>query len=339
MFFGAGNVIFPLIVGQMAGGEVGLALLGLILTAVLIPFIGLYSMSLYDGNWEVYFGRLGRIPSFIVVTILLSLLGPFGAIPRCITLSYATFTELIPQMPLMLFSLAVSLCIALLLLKQRRLLDILGAFLTPLLLLSLGWLILRGFTAPETHIQSSMLRSHAFTYGLREGYQTMDLLAAFFFSGLVCQRLKKEKGSALGASLVGALLLGSVYASFAIISAHQSALLEEVSSENLLGTLGRLLIGGKGGLLVTLIIGLSCFTTALALTEICSDFLRLHVFQGRISRFTAITLTLFSSSLVSILKFSGIVTLLAPMLKVCYPALLLFAILSIIFYRKPSIVR
>src|SRR5262245_55918616 len=91
MFFGAGNVIFPLAVGQFAGDKNLFATLGLILTAAVMPIAGVMGMILYDGNYRDFFGRLGKIPGFLLALIIITLLGPLGSTPRCIALSYTTF--------------------------------------------------------------------------------------------------------------------------------------------------------------------------------------------------------------------------------------------------------
>ena len=90
MFFGAGNITFPLIIGQTVEDGLVWALLGLILTAVLIPFSGLMSITLFEGDYESFFSRIGRIPGMSVIIMLICLIGPFGGIPRCITLTYST---------------------------------------------------------------------------------------------------------------------------------------------------------------------------------------------------------------------------------------------------------
>src|ERR1700722_19482742 len=100
MFFGAGNIIFPLAVGQYAGDKNLFAVLGLILTAALMPIVGVIAMILFDGNYRQFFGRLGKIPGFILALTIISLLGPLGSTPRCIALAYTTlqssFLEISP---------------------------------------------------------------------------------------------------------------------------------------------------------------------------------------------------------------------------------------------------
>src|SRR3984893_3016927 len=87
MFFGAGNVVFPLALGQYAQDKNFYAILGLLITAVGVPFLGLIAMTLFNGDYKSFFDRIGKIPGFIVAAVILGLIGPFGAIPRCVALS------------------------------------------------------------------------------------------------------------------------------------------------------------------------------------------------------------------------------------------------------------
>src|SRR3984957_3942591 len=82
MFFGAGNVVFPLALGKIAQDQNVFAILGMLITAVGVPFLGLVAMTLFNGNYIHFFERLGKVPGFLVVTAMLGLIGPFGAIPR-----------------------------------------------------------------------------------------------------------------------------------------------------------------------------------------------------------------------------------------------------------------
>ena len=190
MFFGAGNVIFPLAVGQLAGDKNIYAMMGLIITAAIMPIIGVIAMILYDGNYRSFFGRLGRIPGFIVALTIILLLGPFGSTPRCIALSYTTLKSTFLDMSPVIFSAISCVLILMLSINKNRILTILGWVLTPFLLGSLILIIILGLLySPEIptveHTHMAM-----FLQGLKEGYNTMDLLAAFFFSSTILHILR-----------------------------------------------------------------------------------------------------------------------------------------------------
>ena len=105
MFFGAGNVIFPLAVGQYAGDQNLFAMFGMIVTAVLMPFAGVLAMILYEGDYRSFFERLGKVPGFALALLIIALLGPLGSTPRCIAVSYSTFASSFPGVSPIVFSL------------------------------------------------------------------------------------------------------------------------------------------------------------------------------------------------------------------------------------------
>lgn len=338
MFFGAGNITFPLVIGQTVEGGLIWALLGLILTAVVVPFSGLYAITLYEGDYESFFDRIGRMPGLIVIVLLLSMIGPFGGIPRCITLTYSTLKVYFSSMHLLTFSLVSSLIIFLCSWKKNRILDIIGYILSPVLVLFLVVIIVKGvFFSTSDPVGSSHV-SHPFFYGLKEGYNTMDLLAAFFFSSLVYTKLKadqKEKGNhglliaVLKASLIGASLLSFIYIGFSYVAAHHSLSLDGTGVDQLLGRVGQLVLGHHAGLVVCMSIALTCLTTAIALTVVSAEFLQRRLLKEKISYEWSLVAILLTTVLISTLEFKGIVRLLAPVLQVMYPSLLVLCLFNI----------
>src|SRR5262245_8338583 len=91
MFFGSGNLVFPLVVGKESGGHYLLATLGIFLTGVVVPFLGVIAMMLYKGDNQKFFGSMGKPATFWFPLIALSLMGPFGVLARCITVAHGSF--------------------------------------------------------------------------------------------------------------------------------------------------------------------------------------------------------------------------------------------------------
>lgn len=339
MFFGAGNVIFPLMIGQAIGaGNLAFALLGLIVTAVLIPFSGLMSITLFEGDYFKFFNRVGRVPGFFIILLVLSIIGPFGGIPRCIALTFSTFKLYYPGLKLFWFSLVSCGVIYVCSWKRNRIIDILGLFLTPVLLVFLLAIIVKAlFFGGHPETTAVMSQSKAFMYGLGEGYNTMDLLAAFFFSSIICSRIKGGSADpknvvrqSLKACGIGATLLALVYIGFSFAAAYYRGSLESIPPDQLLGGLGHVILGPSAGLVVSMTVMLSCLTTSIALTVVSSEFLQKRILKEKISYEWCLGLILLGSLLVSTLEFSGIVRVLYPILQVAYPALLVISFLNIL---------
>lgn len=344
MFFGAGNVVFPLIVGQVTTDQNFWALLGLCLTAVGVPFTGLFAMTLYNGDYREFFSRLGRWPGFVIALIIMGLIGPFGAIPRCIALSYSTTKMFFDSISIIPFSLLACLCIFLTTIKKNRIMDIVGWILTPFFLFSIGLIVFVGITNNPGNVQPSGYSGiDSFMYGLQSGYNTMDLLGSFFFCSVVISALKKvslQNGklsqplllkNGLIASLIGAALLAAVYIGMSYVASLHSSNLGEVSADVLLGTIALQVLGPYAGIITCLAVIMACLTTAIALAAVFSEFLQNDVMQNRLSYKQALVLTLGVTFMVSTLEFSGIVKILAPCVQMLYPALLILSMVNIAY--------
>lgn len=341
MFFGAGNITFPLMIGKSLGKGLFAALFGLILTSVCIPFAGLLSITLYKGDYREFFARIGKTPGLIIILILLSIIGPFGGIPRCITLTFSTLRVYFTQMELLPFTLGACTLVFLFSWKKSKVIDVIGNILAPLLVVLLGFIIVKGLVkVPLTHLPNTQESLNSFLYGLKEGYNTMDLMAAFFFSSLVYQKLRVKIGGSLKArgllapifkaSLVGAFLLSLIYIGFSYVASNYSYHLMETPIDQLLGKIGQIILGPYAGLIVCLSIALTCLTTAIALTVISAEFLQKEVFRSKVRYELSLLVVLVVTATVSSLQFNGIVSILAPILEVIYPSLLVLSIFNIL---------
>ena len=114
LFFGAGNLIFPVHLGQMAGSNVWQAILGLLITGVGLPLLGVAALGISRSNGLFDLSSKVNRPYAMFFTCALYLtIGPFFAIPRCATTSFTVGLEqVLPQngsntLYLLLFSVAL----------------------------------------------------------------------------------------------------------------------------------------------------------------------------------------------------------------------------------------
>lgn len=345
MFFGAGNVVFPLAIGQQSGVHNIFAIAGLLITAVGVPFLGLFAMTLYNGDYKAFFGRMGPKAGFFISLVIMGLIGPFGAIPRCIALSYSTTQLFFPTLAIEVFSAFSCLVIFLFTFRRSSIMDILGNVLTPFLLLSLGIIIVKGilYSSPAAILPLDPLI--VFANGLKEGYQTMDLLGAFFFSSIIIVGLKKhyEGKNLLPITLrsmgVGAFLLALVYIGFSYVSSFNSELLKSVPPDQMIGALAIQILGEYAGIVASLAVALACLTTAIALAAVSAEYIYEDISFKKIPYLAGLIITLVISYFISTLNFTGIVKMLQPILEVCYPALILLTILNILhkIYRIETV--
>lgn len=339
MFFGSGNLVFPLAVGKESAGHFGLGALGICLTGVLVPFLGVIAVMLFHGSTARFFGTMGKPVVFWFSLIALSLMGPFGVLARCITVAHGSFRLLFPETSLIAFSVVSCVLIFLVTMNKKRIVPFLGSVLTPFLLLTLATITAVGFWYSPFPQAAADHQWAAFSNGFLQGYQTMDLLAAFFFSTFVIQHLEARAAEdpthpspfkiLLSAILVGGGLLSAVYIALVFLGATYAPLLENVPPQEMLGVIAKASLGNLAAPVVCVAIVLACFTTAVVLASLFADFLKTEVSKNTLPSKAALTVTLLIAFFVSTLEFSGIARFLAPIMEAVYPALIVLTLLNI----------
>lgn len=336
MFFGSGNLVFPLVVGKLSAGHLLTGFGGFFLTGVVVPFLAVFALFLFRGDTQAFFGRLGKHATFLFPLIALSLMGPFGVLARCITVAHGSWRLLLPETPLWLFSLIGCAVLFFCTFKKRKIIPLLGAVLTPVLLVSLLAIWVFHFFSPGSAAPTMEVGGvwSDFWTGISQGYQTMDLLAAFFFSAFVIQHLQKkeEKRSLtifLQSSLVGAFLLSLVYLALTSLGSSFASLLVDVPYEEMLGVIAQATLGPMAAPIVATAVILACLTTAVVLTSLFADFLQKRISQERISHSLSLGATLLIAFSVSLLGFTKIAEYLGAVLTAIYPALIVFTVLAI----------
>lgn len=339
MFFGSGNLIFPLAVGQYAQENYLPATLGFCITAVLIPFMGVIAMVMYHGHYRNFFGVFGKPVGFILALALLIFWIPLGSGPRCITLAYGAVQHYFVSIPLWLFSIIYTGIVYAITCRKNRIIGLLGRFLTPVLLLILAIVFTIGAYTSIGFGATEHTAMQAFGEGLAEGYNTQDLIAAFFFSasiiGILTHRgesdaLRDDRPAlrlALRASVIGIIILGVVYLGLLYLGAVHASALEGLSKDLLLPTLVRMLLGDQLGFFAAIAIALACMTTSVALALVFTDFLRFSVFREKVSHSVTLAITCAITYGMSLIGFARISAILSTAMEYMYP----FLIVMIIF--------
>jgi len=337
MFFGSGNLVFPLLVGQMSEGHYLVASLGILLTGVLVPFLGILAMLLFNGDQNAFFSRIGKPATFWFPLIALSLMGPFGVLARCITVAHGAFRLLYPDLALWVFSLFACSIIFFLTIRKNRIVPLLGSVLTPLLLISLAAIAFFGLCKvdlPTTQLAGTWT---SFKNGILQGYQTMDLLAAFFFSVFVIKHIKQKNSDMpltsllmfFKSSLIGASLLSLVYFALVLLGSMYAPLLTNIPPQEMLGFIAQQALGSFAAPVVSIAVVLACLTTAIVLASLFSDFLKQEICRNKLPTWATLLTTLAIAFCISTLQFSGIMAFIAPILEFTYPALIVMTVMSI----------
>lgn len=345
MFFGAGDLIWPLILGGNAGDKNFFAMLGLLVTGVSLPLLGLIAMMMFNGDYRDFFGQIGKRQGMVLVFIIQAVLGPLGSIPRLITLSYATLKPyLSEEITLFSFSILASLFVLGFTLKRGKVIHLLGLILTPILLLCLGCILVLGFINPPIAHAIPWTPGEAFSQGLHVGYNTLDLIAAFIFAPLVLGHFMIEKeamtsfayrqeifSKMLKASLLAAGLLSAMYVGLTYVASFYTQVLPPNHlPEERLSAIAQYLLGPVGAFFACLSVAMACLTTAIPMVSICADYIQQDLLPRNQGVLLPLGITLVISIGVANLGFIGIANMLSPILNILCPSLIVLSISNII---------
>ena len=347
MFFGSGNLVFPITVGQESEGHFLLAALGILLTGVVVPFLGVLGMMLYRGDKYSFFNCFGKKGTFIFSFLALALMGPFGVLARCLTVAHGALLMIWPEASLPVTSLCMCLIIFLLAVNKNKIVSTLGTVLTPCLLLAIACIAYFGLKNGALSEMTSQNGWGALKNGFFQGYQTMDLLAAFFFSQFVIEHLRKvgsEEGESAvlkhfyKSSLIGGGILAMVYFALVLLGWIYSSQLVGIAPQEMLGVIAMESLGPLAAPCVCLAVLFACLTTAIVLASLFADFLRTEVSKDKLGNKISLLITLAIGFVVSTFDFAGIARFLGPVLEATYPALIALTLVNIgnVYFGKKS---
>ena len=338
MFFGAGNVIFPPYLGLSCGAEWFAGFAWYYLADIGLALLALFAV-LRCGSTEKVTGRLGKIPSRLLLSAIVLCIGPMLAIPRtaATTLEMAV-NPLLSGVSPVVFSLLFFALIAALCLRQSAVVDIVGKFLTPALLIGLLVLIVLGVMDPIGPVPDRVLVESVVVTGIEAGYQTMDVLAAILFGIIILksaenkgytQRRDQVKVVAGGAIVAGAALL-VVYLGLTYLGVTTSRFFDlTVQRTFLMVSIVRNLLGIPGVWLFSLIVALACITTAAALVSASADFFSSLL---KVSYTKVVFVVCAFSAAAANFGLDTIVSIAAPVLNIVYPPTLVVVAFS--FFEK-----
>lgn len=349
MFFGSGNLVFPLAAGFKTQGSFNYALCGWIITAVILPFIGVLGFVRAEGSRDKYYSALGKSGAFAINFLIFMLVGPFGVIPRCILVSYGGFQLMWPALPLWVFSAVFTVCLLMLCWERNKLVEIIGIFLTPFKLGGIAFLIIAGIYFAPNMQPVTLSNQECFRYGLEIGYQTMDLLAAPLIAGSIYEYLIKKSSTnhsttnifKLGvyASILGGLILCIVYYGFMTLGAHYSPYLTELAPEQYLAAIAQKALGDYALPIVSITLAVSCMATATLLTTMWTDFLQKDIMRRSDKRNIYLALSLVIAFAMSLLGFKKIMVFLGSILEWLYPLMIVYAVYKLFDKKQQRLIH
>ncbi len=336
MFFGAGNLVYPLYIGVETSPEFYASIAGIMLTGVFLPFLGLVGALLYEGDVNRFFSGLGRYTSLVLIVIILALIGPIAAIPRCVVVSFGSFQALLKNLDLFWFDLFFCFLLLFSVWNKDQVMELIGKWLTPILIIGVAVIISCALLDKSSNlvIEGDISVLSAFLIAAENGYQTMDLCAAIFFGVIAYESIKNMNGtksifcSGIISFSIGMFLLFLVYAFFVYIGAKNSNILIDVARENMLSVVVHRVIGSSyTAIVLAITVFLACLTTAIALVDLVANWLSNSL--NFIKRKYAVIIIVFLSFIFALFGFTGLTNFLSIALLFLYPALVAVTIAAI----------
>lgn len=347
MFFGAGNLIFPAYMGQMAGRNMWQASAGFLITGVGLPLLGVAALGISQENGLLGLSsRVGKRFGLFFTCALYLTIGPFFAIPRCATVSYTVGIErMLPgtdqRLVLAVFSLLFFGAVLFFSLRPGEILTWIGKVLNPLFLVFLGILIIRALASPLGTISeispSGAYLSGAFSTGLLEGYNTMDALAGLAFGIIVVETIRRlgvrEPGeiakNTVLAGIFSSILMGLIYILVTMAGTQSRGMFEAGSNGGeALAQIAMHYFGNAGLIILAVTVTVACLKTAVGLITSCGETFT-KMFPGGPSYRVWAVIFCVLSFLIANFGLNTIIAYSQPVLMFLYPIAIVLILLTL----------
>jgi LIVCS family branched-chain amino acid:cation transporter len=281
MFFGAGNLILPPFLGVQAGDSWSLVSLGFFVTAVIIPIIGIMAHARLQGTMFDFGKKVSPTFSFIYCLIVYTISISLPA-PRTASVTHEMAIAPFFGTSSLLTSTIYFILVFVFVMNRTKILDLIGKFLTPLIIIILLAVIFVGFSTSPESINPTTFKT-PFVSGLLEGYQTFDAIGAVVVGGVlvismnfnkkasfeVKKELITKAGIIAGIGLLviyaGLIYSGSVFGNLFSENATRTEILRSLSTQTL---------GNIGNTFLSVLVALACFTTGVGIVTGTADYFK-----------------------------------------------------------------
>lgn len=346
LFFGAGNLIFPLHLGQLAGANWGTAAVGFLITGVLLPLLSVLAVAITHADGVYDIGKpLGAGFAVVFMVLIHATIGPLFGTPRTATVSFTVgMAPFIPKnmqgTALLVFSALFFLAAFAFSYHQNNILSNVGKVLNPLFLSLLFLVFVVAFARPlgnpQTAAVTSAYKHGALVNGFLEGYNTMDALAGLAFGitvvtavrGMGQKDAKSVSKVVAKSGLLAVLSIGFIYLLLILMGAMSLGRFKVsdnggVAFNQIVNVYG----GVFGQVLLAFLLTITCLTTAVGLVAaFAQDF---HKHFPQVSYHAWLALSCLASFLAANFGLDTIIAWSTPMLMFLYPLSMVLILLSV----------
>ena len=346
LFFGAGNLIFPVHMGQLAGSHSWVAALGFIVTGVGLPLMGVAAFGISrSDDCLAMSSRVSRGYGIFFTCALYLTIGPFFAIPRCAATSFTVGVEPLlsgnTTTALVVFSVIFFALVLFFSLRPSKILTWVGRIINPLFLVFLAVLVVAALVDPIAAVSSvapeGSYAETAFSAGFLDGYNTMDALASLAF-GVVVVRVIRDLGiekdgdvalNTVRAGVFSCLFMGLIYLAMTIVGAQSRGLFAVSDNGGIaLAQIAEHYFGRAGQLILAATVTLACLKTAIGLVTSCAEIFCV-IFPKSVSYKVWTVIFSIASLLIANIGLTAIIGYSVPVLMFLYPLTITLMLLSL----------
>ena len=343
LFFGAGNLILPPFLGFNSGSSWFLVLLGFAVSAVVIPILAIYGHARLQGTMMDFAKKVSPVFALLYCLVVYAISIALPA-PRTASVTYEMAVQPYFEMSSWVLSTVYFTLVLVFVLYRSKMMDIVGKYLTPAILIILALVIIVGMFGDYEPLRASIFDS-TLTSGILEGYQTFDAIGGVVVGGVVVISLGFKSDSAqekrqilTRAGMLAGLGLLLIYGGLIYLGALQSGTLEETDRTALLKLLSSQTLGTIGTNILAVLVSLACFTTAVGIVTGTSDFIKGLCNDSQ----HAYTITAVIGSVLGVLvgqlDVHAIIVVAVPALMFIYPITIVLILLNAIPQRFASVV-
>lgn len=338
IFFGAGNLIFPPYLGVITGDGWLATMVGFLLADPVIPILTVIVTAAAGGRAVDIGKRVGDKFAKILTLAAIICIGPAFAIPRTAATTYEVgFQSFFPNLPIWVVTIVFFAITFALSFKESNVVNIIGKYITPALLVFLFIVIVKAIISPIGKPIDVPVEGGYFVKGFYEGYQTLDAFASPLFTGIVVadlmrkgygkQSRKDRLSFIISVGIVASIFLSLVYGGLTYLGASGSSIFTANDSRvEILVSLVYMTLGNFGKFALSVCVTLACLTTAIGLTSSAGNFIE-ELTHGKVKYIYTVIVVTIISFLLSSLGVDAIINLAVPVLTIGYPI-----IIALVFY-------
>ena len=337
-FFGAGNLVLPPLLGFNSGSDWWIVAVGFMITTTVIPLLAIFAHAKLQGTMFDFGKKVSPLFSFIfcLTTYVLCIALPC---PRTAAVTHEMAIAPFFNISSLTTSIVYFALAFIFIMNRNNVLNLLGKYLTPIIVLILLMIIVFGIYTPTNQMNPSNFE-FPIVNGLLEGYQTYDAIAGIVMGGVVLvsinnsksQMSSVEKRTMIAKSgLIAMIGLFIIYAGLIFVGALYSSEFEsQISRTNLLSGLATKTLGSIGSIFLSIMVALACFTTAVAIIVSVADFFKSYFRQYSNAYLITAIICCLVGVFVGQMDVKFIIDVALPALMFIYPICIVLILLNVL---------